>query len=89
MKSLQLVLLLFFPALILGAVVHQLIGPRPVDCSIVLCARPLCANPATPPGQCCPSCEDSNCKFEGCVNFDEEFGPRWQPNPCKICQCNS
>ena len=58
-----------------------------IDCSAVLCARPLCANPVTPPGDCCPSCEDSNCKFEGCVNF-LEGGPQWSPNPCQFCQCD-
>lgn len=28
----------------------------PVDCSTVLCERPDCANPFTPPGECCPVC---------------------------------
>ncbi len=85
MKNLQLALLLISPALILGIAVGV---PPPVDCSAVLCPRPLCANPVTPPGECCPNCDDSNCKFEGCVNFDD-FGPRWQPNPCRICRCDN
>ncbi len=86
MKNLQLVLLLFSPALILGIAVDVL---PPVDCSAVLCARPLCANPVTPPGQCCPNCDDSNCKFEGCVNFNDQNRPRWQPDPCTTCQCDN
>ncbi len=89
MKSLQLVLLLVLPAIIVGVAVQNEKRPvPPLDCSLVLCARPLCANPVTPPGECCPSCDDSNCKFEGCVNFNDEFGTEWRPNPCKICRCD-
>ena len=58
-----------------------------IDCSRVRCRRPLCANPVTPPGQCCPSCENSGCKFEGCVNFLSDGEPQWQPNPCVFCSC--
>ena len=61
---------------------------RPLDCSLVRCARPLCANPVTPPGQCCPSCENSNCKFEGCVNFLPDGGVQWSPTPCLFCICD-
>ncbi|KAH3701890.1 hypothetical protein DPMN_076886 [Dreissena polymorpha] len=28
----------------------------PPECALVLCARPDCDNPFTPPGQCCPTC---------------------------------
>jgi hypothetical protein len=59
-----------------------------VDCSTVLCARPLCANPVTPEGECCPSCENSNCKFKGCVNFLPGGGVQWAENPCFVCQCD-
>lgn len=64
-----------------------IVAAQAIDCSLVRCARPLCANPETPPGACCPSCANSNCTFEGCVNFFKE-GPRWRPNPCKFCQCD-
>lgn len=59
-----------------------------VDCSTVRCARPLCANPVTPKGQCCGSCENSNCKFKGCVNFLPGGGVQWAENPCFVCQCD-
>lgn len=59
-----------------------------VDCSAVLCPRPLCANPETPPGECCPVCDNSNCKFKGCVNFLPGGGVQWAETPCIICQCD-
>ena len=60
------------------------------DCSTVLCSRPLCANPTLKPGECCPTCEDSNCKFKGCVNFNVSLDGRtqWAPQPCLICHCD-
>ena len=76
------------PSLLLLSVAIVAIQASAIDCSLVLCARPLCANPVTPPGECCPSCKDSNCNFTGCVNFNDKFGPQWQPNPCKFCQCD-
>ena len=64
-----------------------------LDCSAVQllqCPRPLCANPTLRPGECCPTCEDSNCKFEGCVNFNVSVDgqTRWAPDPCRICRCD-
>ena len=59
-----------------------------IDCSLVLCAKPLCANPVTPKGECCPSCENSNCKFEGCVNYLPGGGVQWAPSPCTFCRCD-
>ena len=60
------------------------------DCSVVLCPRPLCTNPTLKSGECCPTCEDSNCKFKGCVNFNVSVDSRtqWAPQPCLICQCD-
>jgi len=60
---------------------------RQIDCRRVRCRCPLCANPVTPPGQCCPSCENSSCIFGGCVNFLSNGQPQWQPNPCVLCSC--
>ena len=58
------------------------------DCSRVTCRRPLCADPVIPPGECCPSCENSSCKFEGCVNFLSDGRVQWQPaDPCITCFC--
>lgn len=54
----------------------------------MLCPRPLCANPTTRPGDCCPTCDDSNCKFKGCVNFLPDGGVQWAENPCFVCQCD-
>ena len=60
------------------------------DCSRVRCRRrPLCADPVIPPGQCCPSCENSSCRFEGCVNFLSNGQPQWQPDPCLFCSCSN
>ena len=59
-----------------------------LDCRLVFCPRALCANPVIPPGECCPSCENSGCKFEGCVNFLGDGTIQWQPSPCFICQCD-
>ena len=58
------------------------------DCSMVPCPRPLCANPTLRPGECCPTCENSNCKFEGCVNFNVGGQTQWAPDPCSICHCD-
>lgn len=57
------------------------------DCSRVTCSRALCADPVIPPGECCPSCENSSCKFEGCVNFLSDGRVQWQPDPCVTCFC--
>lgn len=65
-------------------------GPPPKRCSNVNCPTPLCADPITPPGKCCPTCALSKCKFEGCVQFhpNSPFAPvRWLPEPCEICHC--
>lgn len=58
------------------------------DCTGVRCLPPLCANPVTPPGQCCLSCQNSKCHFEGCVVF-ENYQVHWKPEPCKTCSCVS
>ena len=62
------------------------IGPTgPPGCANVICPRPLCADPVTPPGSCCPSCAQSKCRLEGCVQLRPQL--RWLPEPCKICFC--
>ena len=63
--------------------------PPPPNCKKVRCERPLCANPVTPPGECCPSCENSGCVFEGCVQFPKKPWQevQWKPEPCKTCVC--
>lgn len=65
-------------------------APPPKNCKKVHCPTPLCADPVTPPGQCCPSCAHSECKFGGCVQYEPKtsFTPvRWLPDPCTICHC--
>ncbi len=62
-------------------------GPPGPDCSRVLCQKPLCANPVTPPGKCCPSCDNSQCKFGGCVQFEPGNRVQWKPDPCTTCSC--
>ena len=47
---------IFVAALVIPRLVGAL-GPPFIDCSVVLCAEPLCDNPIPPePGQCCPRC---------------------------------
>ncbi len=63
----------------------------PVDCQPERCPEPLCANPITPPGECCPSCKDSLCMFEGCVMFIDGAGDQdvvWKPDKCSNCFCH-
>lgn len=62
-------------------------GPKKPDCSAVLCLKPQCADPVTPPGKCCSSCANSKCKFRGCVQYEPNNQVRWLPDPCKICSC--
>ena len=63
----------------------------PRKCLGVACPTPLCANPVTPPGRCCPTCDHSLCKFQGCVQF---LGPpgsktvQWKPDRCGSCKCS-
>lgn len=64
-------------------------GHRPSHCHHVRCARPLCANPATPPGQCCPSCAGSGCRFEGCVQVLPGRPVQWKPSGCITCTCDN
>lgn len=60
-------------------------------CHGVRCPTPLCANPVTPPGQCCPSCENSGCNFAGCVQFLKGKGStvQWKPTGCITCTCRN
>ena len=56
------------------------------------CSQTLtCADPEADPqytGNCPPSnCDNSQCKFRGCVHFGA-FGPQWMPDPCTICSCH-
>ena len=62
----------------------------PVGCLLPSCDRPLCADPVIPKGECCPSCENSQCQFEGCVQFLGRPGSetvQWKPNGCTTCVC--
>ena len=62
----------------------------PDNCALASCPRPLCANPVTPEGECCPSCEYSLCKFKGCVQFLGRSGSKtvqWKPDGCSTCTC--
>ena len=66
-------------------------GVPPWNCLGVVCPETLCADPLTPPGGCCPSCDDSECKFEGCVQFLGQPGSKtvqWKPEGCTTCQCD-
>ncbi len=68
---------------------HATMASGKVDCSAVQCPGPLCANPVVPKGECCGTCENSNCKFKGCVNFlPDGGGVRWAETPCFVCQCD-
>ena len=82
--SFFILLVAIFDAALCGSVIFQR------DCSTMQCSRPLCANPTFRPGECCPTCDDSNCKFQGCVNFNVSIDGRtkWAPQPCLICQCD-
>jgi len=57
------------------------------SCQNTACPQPLCANPVTQSGECCPSCRESRCKFKGCVQFEPNNEVRWWPEPCKVCNC--
>jgi len=76
--------MLLLLSVVLSSVVF--IRAQPLDCGAVQCPRPLCANPVTPDGECCPSCENSNCKFQGCVNIINGEAS-WKPDPCSTCFC--
>ena len=56
------------------------------QCDRDQCPTPLCADPARVDGQCCETCENSSCRFSGCVHFGA-FGPQWYPTPCSLCRC--
>ena len=66
------------------------IGDDGEICALISCPTPLCANPVTPEGKCCPSCENSLCKFKGCVQFLGSPGSetvQWKPDGCTTCTC--
>ena len=63
---------------------------RPAHCAMVGCRGPLCADPVIPEGECCPSCENSQCQFKGCVQFLGNAGSetvQWKPDGCTTCIC--
>ena len=60
----------------------------PPSCKNVKCLQPMCADPVTLPGKCCPSCSKSKCKFSGCVQYEPNNGVTWRPSPCKLCYCH-
>ena len=51
------------------------------------CPPLMCADPEHGTGSC-PNCDNSRCKFRGCVHFGA-FGPQWMPDPCTICSCTN
>ena len=57
----------------------------PTPCNRADC-QPKCADSVYSPDTCCPSCENSTCRFRGCVHYGA-FGPQWRPDPCTICSC--
>ena len=82
---------LLFSLLFLSTADSTAIGQvkPPISCALA-CPRPLCANPVLVEGECCPSCENSQCKFEGCVQFLGEPGSKtvqWKPDGCSTCVC--
>ena len=84
MKALLLSLYLLITAT--TAIVEQ-----PDNCASANCPTPLCANPVTPEGECCPSCENSQCKFKGRVQFLGSSGSetvQWKPDGCTTCMCD-
>jgi len=57
------------------------------NCGGVNCRKPLCADPVTPPGECCPTCRWSHCMFKGCVQFEPHNKVKWWPEQCMSCRC--
>lgn len=53
------------------------------DCPPLLCANPTPHDPNTS----CQSCNESRCKFRGCVSLGA-FGPTWMPDNCTVCSCD-
>ena len=85
--------LLFFPLFLSTAasvaINHDSEVKHCLDCGLT-CPTPLCADPVFVEGECCPSCENSQCKFKGCVQFLGEPGSKtvqWKPDGCTTCKC--
>ena len=68
-----------------------------MECQSILCPDTTCANPVTPPGECCPTCADtlvnSYCEYEG-DGRKHPAGTTWHPyippwgfSKCTICTC--
>ena len=68
-----------------------------MECQSILCPGTTCANPVTPPGECCPTCADtlvnSYCEYEG-DGRKHPAGTTWHPyippwgfSKCTICTC--
>ena len=68
-----------------------------VKCQSILCPATNCANPITPPGECCPTCSatqlNSYCEYEG-DRRKHPAGTTWHPyippwgfSKCTICTC--
>ncbi|XP_077999978.1 kielin/chordin-like protein [Glandiceps talaboti] len=55
-----------------------------LSCNPVPCFDPVCSHPFTPPGECCPQCDD--CMYLGKeVKNGEEFKP--SDDACSTCRC--
>ena len=72
--------------LILAASTALAAALTPILCNLDECPVPLCADPVRPDGGCCDTCDNSTCRFRGCVHFGA-FGPQWYPDPCTLCGC--
>jgi hypothetical protein len=58
------------------------------ECSqqALTCADPVSDPNHSRPGCSSMNCDNSKCKFRGCVHYGA-FGPQWMPDPCTICSC--
>ena len=91
MKALLLSLFLSIATMAVVGDDHEFYRYEPPEgCVLPSCPRPLCADPVIPEGECCPSCENSQCQFEGCVQFLGQPGSKtvqWKPDGCTTCVC--
>ncbi|TRY57862.1 hypothetical protein DNTS_017658 [Danionella cerebrum] len=56
-------------------------------CGVSGCPEVTCANPFTPPGECCPRCPVQDCEYENRIISNGDSFPN-PGNPCLDCVCN-